>query len=188
MKGEKSKISKARGVEICVELQYSGKSRKEILQEITESYKASEKTVDNWMKEARPIVAERQREAEVVRRREDEALIAESARKLNITREWVLEKYYQLANYDPREAFTIDGGFRGIKEIPDDVAMALGGIEAISAGESEDGETSGSILKLKFLNRKDALDSICKVMGYNAPEKKEIKTDVTLSELPITFK
>lgn len=187
MKPGKRTISKAKGVEICVGLMYSGSKRKEIVSELTEKYGVSVSAVEKWMMAARPAVAERIKEAEAIRRREDEILIAESAKKLNISREWVLEKYYQLANYDPRQAFSVDGGFRGIKEIPDDVAMALGGIEAISTGESESGETHGSILKLKFLNRKDALDSICKVMGYNAAEKKEIKADVNLNDLPITF-
>jgi len=74
---EKSKISKAKGVEMCIEMLDARKSRKEILQEISKSYKVSDKTVDNWIKEARVTVHGRQQEAERIRLMHMDATISE---------------------------------------------------------------------------------------------------------------
>jgi hypothetical protein len=77
----KSKISKAKGVEICTELLQNRKSRKEILQEISKSYKVSDKTVDNWMKEARVVVQGRQQEAESIRLMHMDAAISDGIKE-----------------------------------------------------------------------------------------------------------
>lgn len=78
---EKSKISKAKGVELCTDLLQKGKSRKEILQEITKICKASDKTIDNWMKGARAVVQERQQEAESIRLMQMDAAITDAAKE-----------------------------------------------------------------------------------------------------------
>jgi hypothetical protein len=77
----KSKISKVKGVEICTELLQNRKSRKEILQEISKSYKVSDKTVDNWMKEARVVVQGRQQEAESIRLMHMDAAISDGIKE-----------------------------------------------------------------------------------------------------------
>lgn len=78
---ERSKISRAKGVETCIELLQSGKSRKEILQQIAESYKASTKTVDNWMREARVVVQGRRQEAETIRRMQMDETISDAVKE-----------------------------------------------------------------------------------------------------------
>jgi len=78
---EKQKISKAKGVEICTDLLQLGKSRKEILQQIAKNYKASDKTVDNWMREARVIVQGRQQEAESIRLMQMDAAITDAVKE-----------------------------------------------------------------------------------------------------------
>ena len=77
----KAKISKAKGVEICIKWLEDRKSRKDILQHISESYKVSDKTVDNWLKEARVVIQERQQEAESIRLMHMDAAISDAVKE-----------------------------------------------------------------------------------------------------------
>lgn len=144
-------------MEICADLLYSGQSRKEILQHITEKYKASEKTVDNWLKEARPIVATRQATAEQTRARVDKEEIEASAKRLNITRERVSEQYAKIAFYDPEEEAKVAA--RATGEGAKDITLSY-----------------GQLLGIKAADVNKALDSLCRVFGYNAPDKADITT------------
>jgi phage terminase small subunit len=122
------------------------------------------------MKNARPIVETRQKEAEAIRAREMEAEIAESAKRLNITRERILEEYSKIAFFDIRKIFTVDGGLMEVREIDDESAGAIAGIESVDE-KTRTGEVLGTLQKIKIANKKEALDSICKIMGYFAPVK-----------------
>lgn len=193
MSGKRT-ISKAKGVEICADLMYSGAKRREIVAECTEKYGVSVSAVEKWLTAARPIVEERNRQAEAIRAKVTQEEIEASARKLNLTRERILEEYAKIAFFDIRTIFTIDGGMKPIQELSDEAAGAIAGIETfeVKTDVKEDGETVESISqgvnrKIKITDKKGALDSICKVLGYNAPEKKEVKADVNLTEQPITF-
>lgn len=161
----KRTISKAKGVEMCADWMYSGRSRKEIVQELMETYGISESAVDKWMKQARPGVQERQRDAETIRTKETQAAIAESAKRLNITQERVIEQYAKIAFYDPKAELD------EAKEKGDDLDPSFGRLMGIRAADAN-----------------KALDSICKVLGYNAPEKKELTGSLDLTAVPIIFK
>jgi hypothetical protein len=187
MKEGKSKIQRGKGIEICTDFLFIGQGRKEIVQHLTENYIVCVSSVDKWIKIARPLVKLRQDRANAIKQAEEDQATRDVAKRLNISREWVLEQYYKLASFDPRKAFTVDGGYKGIHELPDDVVAAIGGIEAISDPEGEGGEKGGNVLKLKFLNRKDALDSISKIMGYSIPAKIDLPTE-DLSSITLTFK
>lgn len=187
MKEEKSKIRMQKGIEICADLLFSGQSRKEIIQTLTESYNVCTSSIDKWIAAARPLLVERQNRASAIKQEEEDQATRQAAKKLNITREWVIEQYYKLANFDPRKAFTVDGGYKGIHDLPDDVAAAITGIEAISAPEDEGGEKQGVVIKLKLSSRKEALDSLSKIMGYTIPPKIELPTD-ELSSMTLIFK
>lgn len=77
----KTKISKSKGVEICTKLLSDGKSRKEILQDVGKICNASDKTIDNWMKEAKGVVKGRQDEAEAIRLMQMDATISEAVKE-----------------------------------------------------------------------------------------------------------
>lgn len=194
MKSGKNKISKQKGIEICVDLLYSGQSRQEILQEITEKYKACESTVDQWIKAARPFVQVRQREAEEIRSRVTQEEVEASAKKLNLTRERILEELAKVAFQDPRKMYNVDGGLKPVHEWDDETAGSIGGIESFDVktdikeeGETVDSVTVGTNRKVKPWDKIRAIEAISKIMGYNAPEKKEIKASVDLNSLPVTF-
>lgn len=171
MKSKKNKISKAKGVELCADLLYAGEATKEIVRNLTETYGISRSSVEKYMKAARPMVEERQREAQRIRAREDEDAIIESAKKLNLSRERILEEYAKLAFFDIRKIFTVDGGLMPVKDIDDESAAAIAGIESYDEKERESGMILGTVRKIKIAEKKGALDSLCKVLGYNLPEK-----------------
>jgi phage terminase small subunit len=92
--------------------------------------------------------------------------------KLQITQERVLAEYAKIGFSDIRHYFNNDGSLKALENLSDDAAGAVGSIEVdeIRLGE----ESIGVTKKLKMWNKREALDSICKVLGFNAPEKKEI--------------
>lgn len=168
------KISKQKGVEMCADLLFTGEATKEIVRKLTESYGISRSSVEKWMKAARPLVEHRQQEAELIMARENEAAIIESAKRLNLTRERVLEEYAKIAFFDIRKIFNDKGGLLPIHDLDDHSAAAIGGIESFDETEQETGKILGTLKKLKISEKRAALDSICKVLGYNAPDKKQI--------------
>lgn len=158
---------------MCADLLYSGQSRKEIIQDITKRYKVCDSAIDKWIKAARPVVAERQAEAQKIMARENEAAIVESAKKLNLTRERILEEYAKIAFFDIRKILTVDGGLKPVSDMEDVDVGAVAGIESYDEKDRE-GEVLGTVRKIKIWDKRAALDSICKVMGYNAPDKSEL--------------
>lgn len=171
MAGNQRKISKQKGVDLCANLLFAGQVTKEILRNLTESYGISDSTVEKWIKAARPITEQLQIEAERIRAIENESAIKESAQRLNITKERVLAEYGKLAFFDIRKLFTVDGGFKPIQELDDLSASAISGIESYDEKERETGEVLGTLRKVKISEKRLALDSLCRVLGYNAPEK-----------------
>jgi hypothetical protein len=171
MKDKKNKISKQKGVELCADFMYAGQKTNEIVRNLTESYGLSRSTIEKWIKTARPIVEERQREAERITTKENEAAIIESAKRLNLSRERILEEYAKLAFFDIRKIFTVDGGLMSIKDIDDESAAAIAGIESYDNKIPDTEIVLGTVRKIKIAEKKGALDSLCKVLGYNLPEK-----------------
>jgi hypothetical protein len=75
---KKSKISRSKGVELCVERMILGESRKDILPFLVKTYHVSESTVTKWMKVASITVKERQQQAEALRVKEMDAATTEA--------------------------------------------------------------------------------------------------------------
>lgn len=178
------KISKQKGVELCADLLFSGEATKEIVRKLTESYGISRSAIEKWMKCARPIVEERQEEANRIMARENEAAIIESAKRLNLSRERVLEEYSKLAFFNIKTLFKVDGGMKNIHDIEDENTAAIAGIESYDEKEPESGMILGTLKKIKLSEKRAALDSICRVLGYNSPDKQEItnKPNGTISD------
>lgn len=96
------------------------------------------------------------------------------AGKLEITQERVLLEYSRIAFTDIRKFYNADGTLKKITELDDDSAAALAGIEAdeITGLIS----TTGVTKKIKRWDKKGALDSIVKLMGWNTPENPDTPT------------
>lgn len=102
----------------------------------------------------------------------------ESAQKLEITRERVLKEYAKIAFFDVRKIFDENNGLLDIKQLDDDSAGAIAGIESLEQFQMVRGSTVkvGDLKKVKLNDKRAALDSICRVLGYNSPEQIDLKT------------
>jgi phage terminase small subunit len=100
-----------------------------------------------------------------------------TAEKAEITRDKIVNEYAKLAFFDIRKVLTIDGGLKDTTEWDDDSAAAIAGLESYDEKEPDSGMVLGTVRKIKISDKRAALDSLCKVLGFNAPEKSEIKMD-----------
>jgi phage terminase small subunit len=100
------------------------------------------------------------------------------ADKLDLSKERVLLEYSRIGFVDIRKLFNENGSMRKINELDDDTAAAVAAIEIedLFMGFGEEREQIGFTKKIKLNGKKEALDSICKVLGYNAPIKRDITT------------
>lgn len=97
----------------------------------------------------------------------------ELANSLNITQERVLKELAAIAFSDSRKFFAEDGALKPITDLDDESSAAISGMDIEEI--KQDGFTVGTVKKLKRWDKVKALDSLCRVLGYNAPEKKDIK-------------
>jgi len=97
------------------------------------------------------------------------------ANKYEVTRERVVEEYAKLAFFNIKNAFDDNGGLIDIKQMDDDISAAIAGLEVseITSGSGDEKTAIGQLKKIRLTDKRAALDSLCKVLGYNAPEKTE---------------
>jgi phage terminase small subunit len=93
--------------------------------------------------------------------------------KLEITFERVMQEYARIGLSDIRQYFDENGSLRPLHELSDDAAAALSSIEVDELSEYVDGVkvNIGFTKKVKLWDKRGALDSICKIKGWNAPEE-----------------
>lgn len=166
-----SKISKKEGVKLCADRLFLGDKNADIVREFAEKYKVSKSCVDKWLKQARIIDTERRTDEEEAKR----ALIKETTEQvvkdLGLELSAILGEYKKIAFFDIRKIYTVDGGLKSIHDLDDDSAGAVAGIESFDEKQRDTGEVLGTTQKVKITNKVQALDSICKVLGYNSPDK-----------------
>lgn len=183
MNKAKSTINKQTGTKMCVDYLHAGKKRSEIIQLFAETYKdcpLSDSTIDKWIKAARPLVAERLAADEEAIRIQSAAAVGEVAKRLSISKEAVLEGYAKIGFFDIRTVFDEAGNLKPIAEIGEIAGGAIAGIEIEERHEKSPGKDDAGekipgaltrVYKIKLSDKRSALDSICKVMGYLAPIK-----------------
>lgn len=106
------------------------------------------------------------------------------SKKADITVERVLAEYAKIGFFDIRKAFDDEGKMKPIHELDDDTAGGIAGIEVYEEIESVGEETfkAGQTKKIKISDKRSALDSICKVLGFNAPDKSVVDMGITWNE------
>lgn len=101
-----------------------------------------------------------------------------------VSRERVLKQYERLAFFDIRKFYDASGNLKSIVDLDDDTAAAITGLEIEQNAKYEEDpddpmglaempkliKSITSTKKLKLTDMKAALDSICKMEGYNTPE------------------
>lgn len=80
---------------------------------------------------------------------------------LDVTENRILTEYARLAFFDPSEMFNDDGTIKNIKDMSVDTRRALKDYDVV------DNEAMGRIIKIKFADKRGALDSLARIMGMN---------------------
>lgn len=96
-----------------------------------------------------------------------------TAEKLAISREKILQQYARLGFSDVRKFFDDNGQLKPITELDDDTAAALQGYEVEMRMLDGPDSPPVPVLKVKWADRKAALDAIMKAQGWNSAEKFE---------------
>ena len=99
--------------------------------------------------------------------------------KLEITQERVLKEFARIAFADLRKLFDKDGNAVDITKLDDDTAAAISSIDVMSGGDG-----SSSVLKIKTVDKKTALESLAKYLGlFEADNKQKQYKDKGIDEL-----
>lgn len=86
--------------------------------------------------------------------------------RTEITQDRVLQEYAKLAFLDPRRFYDANGGLIPIPLLPADVAAALAGMEVTTERSKDgDGQALADVSKIKFIDKKGALDSVARHLG-----------------------
>lgn len=110
------------------------------------------------------------------------------ASALQITREKVLNGYARLAFYDARKFYDAEGNLIKIPDLDEETSFALSSFEVVEEW-AEDEKTKkrfvvGHTKKVKMSDRKVALDSIARMLGYNEPDKVRHEGEVQIIKIP----
>lgn len=176
------KISKEKGIELCVDDLYKGASTKDILRFFTENYGSSVSTVEKWLKAARPIAEARLKEANDIKTMEHLAIVGEAAKKAGVTKERLIERLAVIALGDITKIFTVDGGLKSISEWDEESAGMIAGLESFDETVRGSGEVLGTNRKVKTYNAIEAIKVLNQMLGYNEPVKSEINGSIVWHE------
>ena len=110
-------------------------------------------------------------------------------KKTEITMERIEREYEKIAFLDPRKFYNPDGTLKEIHELDADTAAALAGMDVsrFKLGKDADWET---IKKIKFVDKKGALDSLTKIKGgfKRDNEQKRVNLGDVITALPDKFR
>lgn len=173
----KLKINKETAVQMCADLLYAGKTRKEILQTFAAKYKASPRGIDNWIKDARVVVSQRQQAAEEVRAKVEAQEIEAIAKELGIDRRSQLAELKKVAYMDARKLYNPDGTPKETHLLDDETAGAIAGVEIFEEYDPKTKNKIGTTRKIKKEPKLTAIAEINKMMGYY-PATAGIKAEI----------
>lgn len=105
--------------------------------------------------------------------------MAKREERTEITQDRVLKEYAKLAFLDPRRFYDDDGQLLQVHELPEDVAAALSSMEVVT---EKAGDLELAVRKIKFSDKKAALDSIARHLGM-FKDKTELTGDFPVLNL-----
>jgi phage terminase small subunit len=91
------------------------------------------------------------------------ALMKKREIRTEITQDMVLKEYAKLAFLDPRKFYDDNGNLKNIVDLDADVAATLSGIDVVES--KAEGLELQITKKIKFVDKKGALDSIARHLG-----------------------
>lgn len=98
-----------------------------------------------------------------------------TGKAFNITRERIAQELARIGFMDIRNIFDENGQLKSPENWSDEEAAAIAGLETEQTFEWIDKEKiwTGYLKKVKLTDKRAALDSLAKLMGYNEPYKME---------------
>lgn len=97
----------------------------------------------------------------------------ESAERLDLTRDKMIQQYQRIGFSDVRKLFDAYGQIKPVTDLDDDTAAAIQGIDVEVRQIDGPDAPPVPVIKVRLADRKAALDSIMKAQGWNEPEKHE---------------
>lgn len=100
----------------------------------------------------------------------------EMGKGFNITRERVAQEYARIAFSDIGSLMNDEGGMKIIANLPADTRAAIASVEVLEEFDllGPEKEKVGETKKVKLWDKVKALDSLSRLMGYNAPSRTEL--------------
>lgn len=100
----------------------------------------------------------------------------QTATKLELTRERVLQETARIAFFDPRKLFRDDGSPKSLHELDDDTAAAISGLDVLEEFETRDGERTpvGLVKKYRIADKNSALDRAAKLLALFGDHNKQL--------------
>lgn len=148
------------GTQAAIRAGYSKRSAKEIASE-----NLTKPNIKKWIEEQQKAIAKR----------------------TELTQDRILQEYARIAFFDIRKIYNDANALIDIQDMDDDTAAAVAATETLEEYDSMDGVKilTGFTKKIKLWDKVKALDSISKVLGYNAPEKIQMDAVGTLNIVPM---
>lgn len=103
----------------------------------------------------------------------------ELAHKVGITRERIVQECARIAFSDIRKLFNEDGTFKKFKDMSDDAAAAIAGVDVVEQA-SVDGNVPMQTKKVKLWDKNSALEKLLKHLGM---ENNEMSYEEQLRQL-----
>lgn len=110
-------------------------------------------------------------------------LRAEMGQAFNVTRERIAQELARIGFSDIRNIFDDKGALKSPAEWSDEDAAAIAGIDTdeLFEGSGKDRIMVGFTKKVKLWEKTKALEALCKLMGYNEPDK--INANVNVQQI-----
>jgi phage terminase small subunit len=109
------------------------------------------------------------------------------SKKVDVSQERIVKEYARIAFADPRKAFTDSGELKELKDIDDDTAAVIAGIEVdeVWDGRGEKRQQTGFTKKVKFWNKVSALDSLSEMQGIFKRGTVNVFNVINIKELTV---
>lgn len=112
---------------------------------------------------------------------------AATSQKMEITREMVVAELAKIGFSNVKALYDENNRLKLFQDLPDDIAAAISSTEVDEIYgflPGADGKTQiGETKKVKLYSKLAALETLCKILGFFAPEKKEISGEFSFLNL-----
>jgi len=111
----------------------------------------------------------------------------ELRKKVKLTQEYVAGRYHKFENFDVRKLLDKDGEPLSIHKLDDETAKIIQGFEIVETTHGTEYPVTTKRYKYKLVDRKNANDSLAKLLGLNEPERKEVSVEGLTVEIIQSF-